>query len=619
MPLALFPELTLMLRRIGKTLAPWCRLVRIEELLIRRAESAYLTHWFGRRVPEKQLNLHIAIRNIAELRDQYQAAKRSQPGPIPELSLLGPLAGIGGLLVGMALSPTGLIMIASQMKRIAAALSDLPWYEKVALVLGGILALIVPGLAPALAVGIGLPVMLIGGLGMVVGGNPEARSTLTLLGDLASLIDALGRFWDQLSGPRENVRNPLLKRILETLDRFAGLFVQVLGLIGFLLVKVAPVIPNLLGQFRALSDLIDVALEALKEILKDVGKALFAPFEEGTGLLDVLMGVLDTLMSIPEKVIERVKETIADAQTELTMASDAIFKEIESYATGFVDRLGAAFKSTLLGRLIDRIEALKVMLPKFLRALAKAPKAPKEKEEESTREKLDHWYLKYFTGATVFDTSIVTRVLQTLDAVDRLKLGDLPEVTKPKIPKAPTLPDLDKLMKANPRPEVPDLRKMASELVTDAWAAQAKAPVPVELKRTPASAFAAERKRLEAKGKEPALALNNSALRDLVYLAVGRVLPPALRDYAPQVRAYFDRIDEKIYKAKEMDEKAQEAAADKLLPVQDLGDNGKLFPRIAKIRFVAREGQAPDLRAFRDLVVTAMDTQPYFARAAAAH
>ena len=54
-------------------------------------------------------------------------------------SVLGPV--IGGLLVGMALSPTGLIMIASQVKRIAAALSDVPWWKKLLMALGGIILL----------------------------------------------------------------------------------------------------------------------------------------------------------------------------------------------------------------------------------------------------------------------------------------------------------------------------------------------------------------------------------------------------------------------------------------------------------------------------------------------
>ncbi|HEX8573149.1 MAG TPA: hypothetical protein VF759_10410 [Allosphingosinicella sp.] len=617
MPLALFPELTFMLRRIGKTLAPWSRLVRIEELLIRRAESAYLTHWFGRRVPETQLNLHISIRNIAELREQYQAAKRSQPGAIPELSLLGPLAGISGLLVGIALSPTGLIMIASQVKRIAAAMSDAPWYKKLGMILGGIILLLVPGLAPALVVGIGLPVALIGALGMAVGGNAETRSTLTLLADLAALFDALGRFWDEISGPREKIRNPLLRRIFETLDLFAGLFVQVLGLVGFLLVKVAPIIPNLLGQFRALSSLISVAMEALKEVLTDIGKALFAPFEEGNGLLDVLMGVLDTLMAIPEKVVERIKGLIGLAEHELGKAADRIFLEIEYYSIGIVERLQVAFEDTALGQMIARIKSLVEMLDKFMFAYDALPK-PAEDTGPSIKEKIDKWYLKIVTGGGILDTSVITRAVETLDAVDNLKLPDLPNISKPSIPTAPKLPDIDKLMKANPRPELPDIGKMARGLVTDAWAAQASAPVPKELKRSPASAFAEERKRLEAKGKEPALALNNSALRDLVYLAVGRVLPPALRDYAPQMRAYFDRLDEQLYKAPEMDEKARKAAAEKLLPVQDLGDTGELFPKIAKIRFKARDGQAPDLRAFRDIVLDHIGRQTYVARAAVA-
>ena len=70
MPLLLFPELTLQMWTTGHKLAPWVRLVGIEQTLLRRVESAYLSWWFGRRVPEKNLNLLIAIRNIDALKDQ---------------------------------------------------------------------------------------------------------------------------------------------------------------------------------------------------------------------------------------------------------------------------------------------------------------------------------------------------------------------------------------------------------------------------------------------------------------------------------------------------------------------------------------------------------------------
>ena len=281
MPLILFPELTSQLWRTGRTLAPWSRLVGIEQTLLRRVESAYLTAWFGPRVPERQLSLHIAIRNIAALRDRYQLANRSRPEPISGISLLGPLAGIAGALVGAAISPTGMILIVTQFTRIGAAIAPL-W--NIVTVLGAIvIALPSTGLPLGVIAGLGLPLGLFAALGYGIAGDAAARSVVTLLGNLGLMIDAMGRFWDQLTGPREAVKNPLLRRILETLDRFAGLFIQMIGMAAFLFDRLLPLVPGLITQFRALSALADTVLAAIKDVLSGIVDALFAPFDQKPG------------------------------------------------------------------------------------------------------------------------------------------------------------------------------------------------------------------------------------------------------------------------------------------------------------------------------------------------
>src|SRR5687768_16292404 len=126
MPIALFPELAAALLRLGRALAPWERLTGIEIQLLRRARSAFLTSWFGPNIPEQRLSLHVTIRNLGALRKRYLLAQRSMAPPVPELSLLGPLSGIAGLLVGMAISPTGLVLVASQIDRIAGLLVEQP-------------------------------------------------------------------------------------------------------------------------------------------------------------------------------------------------------------------------------------------------------------------------------------------------------------------------------------------------------------------------------------------------------------------------------------------------------------------------------------------------------------
>ena len=173
MPLLLFPEISFAFWRSGRVLAPWSRLVGIEQTLLRRVESAYLVWWFGRRVPERRLALHIAIRNIAALRERFELAKRSRPDPVSDINLLGPVSGIAGMLVGAAMSPTGLILIVSQFKRFTLSGS---LFLKILQVVGLVLlALPVTGLAVGLGVGLGLPLGLFAALGLGIAGDTKTR------------------------------------------------------------------------------------------------------------------------------------------------------------------------------------------------------------------------------------------------------------------------------------------------------------------------------------------------------------------------------------------------------------------------------------------------------------
>jgi len=611
MPIALFPELTAALARTGRKVAPWGQLVTIETQLLRRAESAFLVHWFGPGVPEQRLGLHIAVRNLAALRERYLLARESMPAPIPALSVLGPLSGIAGLVVGMAMSPTGAILLATQMKRIAHALIDKPCLADLVTLLYRIFGVfLLPVLGPFLALTAGAPLMLAAGLGFAAGGNPTVRAVVTLLGEIGLLIDALGRFWDQLSGPRDKIRNPLLKKILETLDRIAGLFVQLLGLVGIVLVRLAPLIPHLLAQFRAMATLIGSVVDVVGEILGGLVDALKAPFTARRGIGAVLTGVLDELLAIPARMMTHIDALIADTAAELALTFAAIAAKIEAFAGGLVERLKAAFEDTPLGRLVARIRTLLDLLPAVVNAFKTAPPPPSKPPGEPIEKTLRTWWIEGLTKHEAFEKSVSGRAADVVDAIKALKLPPLPDIVKPVAPAKPAMPDLDALSKQLARPEMPDF----GALYGDARKAMAGGPVPAEVRRAPASAFAAERRALAAKTPKPLMDLGDLALRDLVYIAVGRVLPPALRVYAPDVRALFDRIDKEVY-----GHEPDSAAAEELQrqPMLDLGDSGLLRPVVSMLRFVCPDGEAPDLRAFRDLVLEAMRGETYRAAAAA--
>ncbi|MES2055450.1 MAG: hypothetical protein V4564_05865 [Pseudomonadota bacterium] len=612
MPLVLFPELTFQLWRTGKALAPWSRLVGIEQTLLRRVESAYLTAWFGPNVPEKQLNLHIAIRNIAALRDQYQLAKRSRPDPISGISLLGPLSGIAGALLGAAMSPTGLILIVTELTKVGSSIA--PIWNIVTVIGAIILFLPLTGLIAGVVVGIGLPFGLFAALGLGIAGDATTRSVITLLGDLGLMIDAMGRFWDQLSGPRDQVKNPLLRHILETLDRFAGLFIQVIGFVAFLFDRLLPLVPGLLAQFRAMSALVDTVMAALTEVLKGVVDTLFAPFDQKPGISDILDGIIDRLLKLPDKIIERVRAAIKEAKAKISPVVGGVSKQVKDYGEGFVTRLKDAFSKTVLSLLIDRIKALVDMLPAWKKAYQEIPK-PADDDDGPLRDKATG--VGKWLGAKALNLGDVrSAAADLLGSIDRLTFPDLPDLKVPDLPAMPKMPDLDAIEKAHPRPELPDFGALASDLFDQASEVYSGMKLPPEFSARPPSAFAGARKALESSAAMPVLTLDNSTLRDAIYLAVGRVLPPALRGYAPQARALFDTLDEKLYGAGAQTPEQKDALADQLLPVQDLGDTGLLFPKVGKLSFVGTDAETPDLRAFRDIVVAAFEKQPYLARAA---
>ncbi|MEO1221332.1 MAG: hypothetical protein AAFY42_08280, partial [Pseudomonadota bacterium] len=130
--------------------------------------------------------------------------------------------------------------------------------------------------------------------------------------------------------------------------------------------------------------------------------------------------------------------------------------------------------------------------------------------------------------------------------------------------------------------------------------------LPEEFLRNPRSAFAQERQRVEALG-EPAISERQSQWRDMIYAAVGRVLPPALRLHTPEVKKLFDQIDHEIYNGPEPQEDAPE------LPELVLQDSGRLRTKVGVLAVKQDGGVAADLRAFQALVVEAMLKQTYFA------
>src|SRR5258708_794059 len=111
MPIGLLLQETVFTFRWGAFhLEPWSHLVRTEELLIDRARSAFLVHWFGPDLPLNGFYVAVVIDNLRELRERYFAvASALAPEPAGP-NLLTPLSGLVGEIAGIALSPTGVLL-----------------------------------------------------------------------------------------------------------------------------------------------------------------------------------------------------------------------------------------------------------------------------------------------------------------------------------------------------------------------------------------------------------------------------------------------------------------------------------------------------------------------------
>jgi hypothetical protein len=596
-PISLLPELTETLEKTGEVLSPWARLVTLEEQILRRARGAFLTHWFGSSVPVKRLNLYIAIVNIEELKRRYIEVKRSMPEPYPELNLLGPLSGIAGLLVGVAVSPTGAILIATHIREILSLLVDEPW--------GGILAMlyrvagiwILPILGPAAGV-LAVPLLLAGALTMVLGGHRESRMFYRVLGELATLLDATLRFWDVITGPRSEVRNPLLRRILDLLDRFAGLFVQIVGFAALLITRFVRLLPHIMGQYRAMSGLIHAAMDAVRDIFDGFVDQLVDAFTRRPSPLGIVNWVLDSIQRLPGLLLEKVSNVLTDFQSSFLDTYKEIVAAIVKYVDALYDKITGAFDVTPVGIFVERLRKLLSMMPAIVQAFRSGPGRSKPMEEESS------WVSEWIIGplAYVFTGGFTGALDDLFESFGSVSLPETPSFDIPDFPDPPTIPDFEEILQEIGEPETVDISRLTERLRAKAERTMASRSVPASLLRDPMSAFAAERRALERERGRPRLLLNDQQLRDMIYLAVGRVLPAHLRDYAPMVREYFDMLDREVYDI-EREPLSQ--------PMLDIGASDRLRPIIRILRIQSADATESELVSFREHLEVELRNRTY--------
>lgn len=602
MPIAVLPELTRMLYATGRVLSPWNQLVALEEQLLRRARSAFIVRWFGTSVPEDRLSLSIVIVNIEALRERYQQAKQSvQAGPSGP-NLLGPLAGIAGLLVGMVASFPGTIMIAAHADEIFERLVGPNVGAGLLTMLFSLLgAWIVPPLVLLLGTA-GSPAFLAVGLSAATGHEPT-RAVVLLLGEAAAFITAATAFWDQLRGPRADVRNPLLARILRFADALAKGFAQTLGFVALVVTRIGALIPNLFEQFRAMMALVESVFAALADVAGGFMQTLLAPFRAGGGLVALLQDLLRRVGELPGIAMTEIDTLITTMATVLASARNQIVFTVMAFVDEVAFRLTQIFEQSVVGQLIERIQRLRALIPEVRAAFAAAPAPPADGGGSA----LDSNVYNILSFGLTHD------IRDLINSAGNLQFPAAPALDVPAFPALPTMPDVSAITERIGRPAGLDAAALARQLATTGDSIRSQMSIPPELMRRPRSAFAGERARLDAAGHpmqlpagdEP-LQLGDTQFRDLIYLAVGRVLPPALRGLAPDVKAIFDSFDAAVYDT---------AATPLDQPMLTLEDNGRLRPVVGKLT-VRSDAMPADVRAFRDVLVAELEARTYLVPAA---
>lgn len=292
-----------------KELSPWQGLTDRLTLVAARLRSAYLVGWFGTRLPVRGICLHVAFVNMHELRHRWLsigAGRRAAPGRTGP-NLTEPLLGMGGALAGMLAAPLNSALLTTML----ASLIDNIWVQLGAVLnwlSGGFLLTAVMLMVPVATVA-GLPALGLGG---------HAIEMHNLLGAVAELAAPLRRLWEQLTGPREEVANPLLRQLLVLGDRLAALMAQALGAVAVIVAWLLPLLP-------AHVDAVIYTMLASQElaggisfVIHDTVAALALLWTGNSSIPAVLRAVVGILQRLFATLGERLGKWWVDARRVLT-------------------------------------------------------------------------------------------------------------------------------------------------------------------------------------------------------------------------------------------------------------------------------------------------------------
>jgi hypothetical protein len=571
---------------------PFGQLAIIDEKLVERARSAFLVNWFGSGLPYVHLGLVMHIDNIDALRQRYQAVaaqvRKDEAGP----NFTEPLAGVAGAAAGTLVSPAGMLsLLIVQFRRtstILAILIGMLWGPVI-----GLLAFWMSFLGAAVGT-IAFPAAFAGAI--------YAGQVYDLLGALAVFSGPLVELIKQLTGPRDKVKNPLLRHILEVADRLAAVFALAIGFIAVVVVRIAPALAPLATQIGPLVAMAGQVRDTTLLIFDDVVSQLTALFIAEKSPFQSMIRVFEHLGTLASKPIHRLRALFSAIGDVFTKLKTELAAGFSSWKTAWKVDLKAMFKAHPLIRLFDAIKMIASIKWPDPRPAAARPPQPgpgffgklwQGIKDSLTQPFRDAWNLT--VGATLSDWA------KRIPKSPGFKVPDVDDVTR-RAGGEPVFPLWEPKSWEKLFPDYPTLAPGKKRPVAE-WATKA-----VDLASQPPNLFAPPPLDLGA------LAETDHKLRVHFVSVIERVLPPLLRKHLPSMLDVFKLLDDELYASDE--ERTRRAKhppkqAKPEFPTLDLDDTKVLFPVVRKLRVVVRGGYEPEVRSFRDKLDAALHGRTY--------
>jgi hypothetical protein len=544
-PLALLlqQQLGILVKGVDEKLRHWDEAMETISTVAERLRSAYLVHWFGTALPSVGNTLKVGLANMHELRARWLAVGGPQAGATPAVgpNLTEPLLGYSGALVGVFASPLNGILLTTAI----GSLVD-TWFAKALAVVNWLTAGLLVTAVFTLG-GLGLP------LGLILFGlGGDLRELFDFLGAAAELAVPLRTFWEQISGPREAVRNPLLREILHALDREAALVAALIGTFAVLITRVGPFLEPLRRGFVAVGGIVVDLWGIVVDEAARTGEAAQALVP---GAADVLQRVVRALATSLRKIGAQFAAMFADLRLDFWL---------RSWVGGLLAGAWRVFAE-------PGIRALTVDHPtvRYLRSFSGelgVVSAWRGRDDGSKSKK---------------DSSSGGELAELADlAVGLVKVG-MPGAA-PKLPSLPKLPPLIPLGTIGPIVDVMKLLRGFGFEVGPANPFEPGAAARQVLERAahPPSVFGGEWRALEAEARRPEPLARTLQLATYLSLAQ-RVVGPAAAASVRGLEDVLSQIDTIIRRDR------------RSLPVKDVPEPTQITPVIRRLRVTSR-GRTPE-------------------------